>query len=77
MASTLNISDIRLFNLMKNKFGEKEAEEFVSLIKGEIEEVEAKIKISESKFQIVLPFCILWIAEVAMMIILITVSIKQ
>lgn len=38
MASTINISDIRLFNLMKSKFGEKEAEEFVSLVKEEIEE---------------------------------------
>lgn len=38
MASAINISDIRLFNLMKNKFGEKEAEEFVSLVKEEIEE---------------------------------------
>lgn len=37
MASTINISDVRLFNLVKNKFGEKEAEEFVSLIKEEIE----------------------------------------
>jgi hypothetical protein len=41
MASTINISDIRLFNLMKNKFGEKEAEEFVSLVKEEIEETVA------------------------------------
>ncbi len=41
MATTINISDIRLFNLMKNKFGEKEAEEFVSLVKEEIEETVA------------------------------------
>ncbi len=39
MASTLNITDIRLFNLIKNKFGEKEAEEFVALVKDEITEV--------------------------------------
>jgi hypothetical protein len=32
MASAINISDVRLFNLIKNKFGE-EAEEFVSLVK--------------------------------------------
>jgi hypothetical protein len=41
MASTINISDVRLFNLIKNKFGEKEAEEFVSLVKDEIEETVA------------------------------------
>jgi hypothetical protein len=33
MASAINISDVRLFNLIKNKFGEEEAEEFVSLVK--------------------------------------------
>ena len=33
MAEMLNISDIRLYNLLKAKFGEKEAEDFVSLIK--------------------------------------------
>ena len=33
----LNISDIRLYNLLKAKFGEKEAEDFVSLIKDEVE----------------------------------------
>ena len=37
MAETLNISDIRLYNLLKAKFGEKEAEDFVSLIKDEVE----------------------------------------
>jgi hypothetical protein len=37
MAEALNISDIRLFNLLKGKFGEKDAEEFVSLIKNEVE----------------------------------------
>ncbi len=36
MAETLNISDIRLYNLVKAKFGEKEAEQFVALIKEEI-----------------------------------------
>ncbi len=38
MAQTLNISDIQLFNLLKVKFGEKEAEQFVSLIKDKIDE---------------------------------------
>ena len=36
MAETLNISDIRLYNLLKIKFGEKEAEQFVALVKEEI-----------------------------------------
>ena len=36
MAETLNISDIRLYNLVKAKFGEKEAEQFVALVKEEI-----------------------------------------
>lgn len=36
MAETLNISDIKLYNLVKAKFGEKEAEQFVSLVKDEI-----------------------------------------
>lgn len=35
---SLNISDIQLFNLLKVKFGEKEAEQFVSLIKEKVEE---------------------------------------
>ena len=38
MSQSLNISDIQLFNLLKVKFGEKEAEQFVSLIKDKIEE---------------------------------------
>ena len=38
MAQSLNISDIQLFNLLKAKFGEKEAEQFVSLIKVEVEQ---------------------------------------
>lgn len=38
MSQSLNISDIQLFNLLKAKFGEKEAEQFVSLIKDKIEE---------------------------------------
>jgi len=37
MAQSLNISGIQLFNLLKTKFGEKEAEQFISLIKEEIE----------------------------------------
>jgi len=39
MANSLNISDIRLYNLLKSKYCEKEAEEFVSLIKEEVNTV--------------------------------------
>ena len=50
MAETLNISDIRLYNLLKNKFGEKEAEQFVALIKEEISgSIEAKKDLLASK----------------------------
>jgi len=50
MAETLNISDIRLYNLLKNKFGEKEAEQFVALIKEEISgSLEAKKDFLASK----------------------------
>jgi len=38
MSQTLNISDVQLFNLLKGKFGEKEAEQFISLIKEKVEE---------------------------------------
>ena len=37
MPQTLNISEIQLFNLLKGKFGEKDAEQVVSLIKQEVE----------------------------------------
>ncbi len=37
MLSTPDISDIRLFNLVKSNFGEKEAEEFVAMAKEETE----------------------------------------
>jgi hypothetical protein len=36
MAEALNISDIKLYNLVKAKFGEEEAEQFVALVKEEI-----------------------------------------
>lgn len=99
MPSTINISDIRLFNLVKSKFGEKEAEEFVSLVKEEIEETVAskheivtkdiaslkedlfkyfaskellekrisdvEIKISESKFQIILWAFVFWVTQLS------------
>lgn len=36
MAEILNISDIQLFNLLKTKLGEKEAEQFVSFVRDEV-----------------------------------------
>lgn len=47
MAQSLNISDIQLFNLLKPKLGEKEAEQFVLFVKEEVE------KTIEEKQQIV------------------------
>lgn len=38
MAETVKISDIRLYNLLKARYGEKEAEDFVSLIKEQVNE---------------------------------------
>lgn len=35
MAESLNISDIQLFNLLKSKLGEKEAEQFVLFVREE------------------------------------------
>lgn len=46
MAESLNISDIQLFNLLKPKLGEKEAEQFVLFVKEEVEKtVEEKQQI--------------------------------
>lgn len=38
MADTLHISDIQLFNLLKNKLGEKEAEQLVDFVKTQVKE---------------------------------------
>lgn len=35
MAETINISDLQLFNLLKPKLGEKEAEQLVSFVRSE------------------------------------------
>jgi len=48
MAQSVNISGIQPFNLLKIKFGEKEAEQFISLIKEEIESTFDKKKDSLS-----------------------------
>jgi hypothetical protein len=53
MANQLQISDIRLYNLLKSKYGEKEAEEFVSLIKEQVNETfEAKKEVLATKADI-------------------------
>ncbi len=38
MASTINITDIQLFNTLKKKLGEQEAEELVGFVKASIKE---------------------------------------
>jgi hypothetical protein len=65
MSMALNISDIQLFNSIKKKLGEKEAEELIAFVKTEIEaEINAKVpniatkdfvdaKVSESKSDII------------------------
>ncbi len=47
MSESLNISDIQLFNLLKPKLGEKEAEQFVLFVK------EEDVKTVEEKQQII------------------------
>ncbi len=37
MSMSLNITDIQLFNTLKKKLGEKEAQELVSFVKSEVE----------------------------------------
>jgi hypothetical protein len=53
MADQLQISGIRLYNLLKGKYGEKEAEEFVALIKEQVNEsFEAKKEMLATKADI-------------------------
>ncbi len=78
MANSLNISDIRLYNLLKSKYGEKEAEEFVSLIKEEVNNsFEAKkdilatkediakveLKISQAETKMILWAFVFWVTQ--------------
>lgn len=78
MADSLNISDIRLYNLLKNKFGEKDAEEFVSLIKDAVcNSFEAKkdilatkddisrleIKLAQTKTKLILWAFVFWATQ--------------
>lgn len=53
MGEQIQISGIRLYNLLKTKYGEKEAEEFVSLIKEQVSETfEAKKEVLATKADI-------------------------
>ena len=42
MSETLHISDIQLYNLLKTKLGDKEAEQLVRFVKEEIETASEK-----------------------------------
>lgn len=78
MESSLPISYIRLFNLLKNKFGDKEAEEIVSLIKSQVDEnfearkdtlatkndiAELKINIAKTETKLILWAFIFWATQ--------------
>ncbi len=75
MSSTLKITDIQLFNTLKKKLGEQEAEELVSFVKASVyAEVNDQVpniatkdfveaKISEAKFQIILWAFVFWITQ--------------
>lgn len=75
MASTLNITDIQLFNTLKKKLGEQEAEELVGFVKAFVNaEVSDQVpniatkdfveaKISEAKFQIILWAFVFWVTQ--------------
>ena len=53
MAEILNISDIQLFNLLKNKLSEKEAEQFVSFVSEVIKKVGEKQQIITKDIDII------------------------
>lgn len=75
MASALNITDIQLFNALKKKLGEEEAEQLVSFVRASVkEEVSEQVpniatkdfveaKISEAKFQIILWAFVFWVTQ--------------
>lgn len=75
MPSTLKITDIQLFNTLKKKLGEQEAEELVSFVKASVHaEVNDQVpniatkdfveaKISEAEFQIILWAFIFWVTQ--------------
>lgn len=75
MSSTLRITDIQLFNTLKKKLGEQEAEELVGFVKASVNaEVNDQVpniatkdfveaKISEAKFQIILWAFVFWVTQ--------------
>lgn len=75
MSSTLKITDIQLFNTLKKKLGEHEAEELVSFVKASVNaEVNDQVpniatkdfveaKISDAKFQIILWAFVFWVTQ--------------
>lgn len=79
MPATIKISEIQLFNSLKEKLGEQQAESLVSYLKSSVkEEVNEQIpniatkdfaeaKISEAKFQIILWAFVFWATQLAAM----------
>ena len=79
MASALHLTDIQLYNALKQKLGEAEAEQLVSFVRASVKEeisdqvpniatkdfVEAKI--SEAKFQIILWAFVFWVTQLGAM----------
>jgi hypothetical protein len=77
MAGSIRISDIQLFNTLKKKMGEKEAEELVSYVRESIKleiyeqvpEIATKDyvggKIAEAKAELIKWMFIFWIGQVA------------
>lgn len=75
MASTLNITDIQLFNTLKKRLGEHEAEELVGFVKASVSsEISEQVpniatkdfveaKVSEAKFQIILWAFVFWVTQ--------------
>ncbi len=79
MAATIKISEIQLFNTLKEKLGEQQAETLVTFLKASVkEEVNEQVpniatkdfveaKISEAKFQIILWAFVFWATQLAAM----------
>ncbi len=77
MASSMRISEIELFNTLKKKLGEEEAEQLVNFVKASVNnEVNEQVpniatkdfveaKISEAKFQIILWAFVFWATQLA------------
>ena len=73
--ATIQISDIQLFNALKNKLGDNEAEQLVTFVKSYVkQEVSEQVpniatkdfvdaKISDAKFQIILWAFVFWATQ--------------